>query len=165
MKQMAPMSLAELDSAPFRMVLSDVRPGSPAAVFAELAEPERWLGWFPLMTKAGWSSSQTACVGAERKVALRLLGRFEERFLAWEPGKRFAFTMIASTSPLARQMAEDYRLTREAGGTRLEWTIGAVPTTIGRVGTPALRLVSKRLFSGLIGNLSRVLRERGTQVA
>jgi polyketide cyclase/dehydrase/lipid transport protein len=165
MRDMAPMTLADLDTAPFRMVQSAVLPGSPDVVFAQLSEPERWVGVFPLMTKAAWTSAQIECVGAERKVALRALGRFEERFIAWEPGKRFAFTMIASTSPLAKQMAEDYRFTREGGNTRLEWTVGAVPTLLGRAGTPALRLVTRQLFTRFLANLGRVLRERGTQVA
>jgi hypothetical protein len=125
----------------------------------------RWLGWFPLMQRAEWTSSATSCVGAERAVALRLLGRFHERFLAWEPGKRYAFTMTASTSPLAKQMAEDWRLSREAGGTRIEWIVGAVPTALGRAGTPMLRAVTQRLFRQGTSNLGRLLRQRGTQVA
>jgi polyketide cyclase/dehydrase/lipid transport protein len=165
MRSMTPMSLADLDTAPFRMVHSAVLPGSPDAVFAQLAAPERWVGVFPMMTKAAWSSAQIACVGAERRVTLRMLGRFEERFLVWEPGKRFAFTMIASSSPLTTQMAEDYRLTREGADTRLEWIVGAVPTLLGRAGTPALRLVTRQLFTRFLANLGRVLRERGTQVA
>ena len=107
MKTMEPMTLAELDTAPFRVVQSTVLPGTPDQVFAELADPARWIGWFPLMRKAAWTSNSTACVGAERTVGLRLLGRFAERFLAWEPGKRYAFTMIASTSPLARPIASE----------------------------------------------------------
>ncbi len=162
---MAPMTLPDLDDAPFRMVQGAVLPGTPDAVFAELADPARWLGWFPLMRRAEWTSPATACVGAERAVALRLLGTFDERILAWEPGKRFAFTMTASTSPLATQMAEDWRLSREAGGTRLEWIVAAVPSALGRAGTPVLRQVMKRLFRQGTSNLGRVLRERGTQVA
>jgi hypothetical protein len=165
MKKMEPMTLADLDTAPLRVVQSEVLPGTPDRVFAELADPERWLGWFPLMRKAAWTSAKTACVGAERAVGLRLLGRFEERFLAWEPGARFAFTMTASTSPLARRMAEDWRLSSTAGGTRIEWIVAAHPSTLGRAGTPALRLVMRRLFTQGMSNLTRILRERGTQVA
>ena len=165
MRAMTPMTLAELDSAPFRVELSTNLPGTPEAVFAQLADPTRWLDWFPLMHQARWTSASIAAVGAERRVDLRVLGAFVERIVAWEPGARFAFTMTASTSPLAARMAEDWRISRAGKGTRLDWTIGGHPTLIGRVATPALRAVSTQLFKRGGSNLARLLRERGTQVA
>lgn len=81
------------------------------------------------MTRAEWTSEITKAVGAERFVSIRLFGQFSERFIAWEAPNgdtaRFAFTMTASTSPLANAIAEDYRLTRTATGTRLDWIFGA----------------------------------------
>jgi hypothetical protein len=165
MKTMEPMALADFAAAPFRVEQSLVLPGTPEQLFLELAEPARWIGWFPLMRRAEWTSAKTAQVGAERSVSLRVFGRFDERMLAWEPGKRFAFTMIASSSPLVRRMGEDWRLVRDAGGTRLEWTVAAVPTTLGKLATPALRRVLTRLFQGGGQNLRRVLHERGTQAS
>lgn len=165
MRAMQPMTLAEIETAPFRVVQQVTLPAGPDAVFAELADPARWLDWFPLMHRAVWTSAATEGVGAERAVALRVFGKFEERFLAWEPGKRYAFTMTASTSPLAARMAEDWRLSRDNHGTRLEWTVAAVPTTIGRPATPVLRLVLRRMFVRGTANLGRLLQHRGTQVA
>jgi uncharacterized protein YndB with AHSA1/START domain len=162
---MDPMTLAELDSAPVRLEFSELLPGPPEVVFRELAEPERWIGWFPLMREARWTSSQTACVGAERTVHLRVFGRFREIFLAWEPGSRMAFTMLESTSPLARRMAEDWRLAREQGGTRLTWVVGIAPTRIGKLAVPGLRPIVGRMFRQGMANLGRVLGGRGTQVA
>jgi len=62
-------------------------------------------------------------------------------------------------------MAEDWRMQREGNGVRLEWTVGGYPTGIGKLGTPALRLVLSRLFTGAHAKLQKRLRERGTQVA
>src|SRR5262245_7154250 len=165
MHTMEPMTLADFATAPFRVEQSVVLPGTPEQLFTELAEPGRWIGWFPLMRRAEWTSAATAQVGAERLVAMRVFGRFHERMLAWEPGKRFAFTMIASTSPLVRRMAEDWRRPRDAGGTRLDWTVAAVPTTLGRMTAPMQRRVLARLFRGGGENLRRVLHERGTQAS
>lgn len=165
MHAMEPMTLADIETAPFRAVASATLDAPPETVFAQLAEPACWLDWFPLMRRAAWTSSTTAAVGAERSVALRVFGKFDERFLAWEPGKRYTFTMTASTSPLVSRMAEDWRLSREAGGTRLEWTVAAVPTTLGRAGTPMLRMVLRRMFRRSATNLGRLLSHRGTQVA
>jgi uncharacterized protein YndB with AHSA1/START domain len=153
MKTMPPVTLESFEDAPFLFTANAVLPHTPAEAFAELADPARWPAWFPLMRSAAWTSAETSRVGAEREVAMRLFGRFQERILAWEPGARFAFTMTASASPLVDRMGEDYRLTPERDGVRLTWVVAAVPTTLGRVGAPALRLVLSRMFRGAVANL------------
>lgn len=165
MREMKPMTLAELDSAPFRVDMSTTLPGSPEALFEQLADPTRWVDWFPLMHRARWTSATTGAVGSERQVDVRVFGGFAERIIAWEPGARFAFTMTASSSPLVSRMAEDWRITREGKGVRLDWTVAAHPTMIGRPATPILRAVLSRMFQRGGSNLARLLRERGTQVA
>ncbi|HEU0034167.1 MAG TPA: SRPBCC family protein [Kofleriaceae bacterium] len=162
---MEPMTLAELDTAPFRVTQSVTLPATPDAVFAELADPVRWTDWFPLMRRAEWTTETTATVGAERRVGMRVFGVFVERMLAWEPGKRFAFTMVGSSSPFVARMGEDWQLSREAGGTRLDWIVGAYPTLVGKPAAPVLAAVLRRMFRQGGGNLARMLKQRGTQVA
>jgi hypothetical protein len=162
---MEPMTLAEIEAAPFRVQETARFDASPAALFAQLADPATWPGWFPTMVRAAWITPQTSGVGAEREVALRVFGKYREKMIAWEPGERFAFTMTGSTSPLVRRMGEDWRLTRDGNGVRLDWIVGGYPTTLGKVGAPALRLVLRRLFAGGGSRLAKLLQERGTQVA
>lgn len=158
MRTMTPMNLSDFDSGPFRHQLSVRIDASREAVFAELADPARWLTWFPLMHEAAWVTPQVAMVGAEREVALYVFGRFRERMIAWEPNLRFAFTMTASTSPLASQMAEDNRLTSNADGTtQLDYTVAFTPTAIGKLAFPALRLVMTALVLRACRNLERSL--------
>lgn len=165
MKAMQPMTFGDFELAPFRVRLSGRVSAPPDVVWAEFEEPARWVDWFPMMHHAAWTSSSTRRAGAEREVALTVFGRFRERILAFDPGARFAFTMIESESPLVRRMAEDWTLERDGSHTRLGWTVVATPTTLGRAGQPALRLVLRRMFGQAVSNLERVLRQRGTHVS
>jgi len=145
-KSLAPTDLAFFDSAAMRIVASARLSASPTRVFDSFADPAAWPHWFPLLKTARWVAG-TPGIGAEREVEMVALGRFRERFIAWEPGRRFAFTMIGSTSPLAVQLAEDYRLTADGGGTRVDWVMAATPTALGKLTSAPTRLLMRRLFA------------------
>lgn len=162
LRTMTPLDVGDFDSAPLRVVQAATLPATPDQVFAEFADPARWIGWFPLMREARWTSALTAAAGAEREVALRVFGRFAERILVWQPGERFTFTMTASNSPLAARMAEDWRLSRDGGGTLLTWIVAAHPTALGNVMRPMLRLTMRRMFRQASANLRRLLSARAS---
>jgi hypothetical protein len=143
MRALQPLAVAEFDSAPFRFTASGHVAGSARAVFTELADPARF---FPMMTRSVWTTAETGGVGAEREVTLRILGRFHERMLVWEPDRRLTFAMTGTTSPLVDQLGEDFRISPEDGGVRLDWIVAGKPSGLGRVATPALRLMLRRLF-------------------
>lgn len=148
MKDLQAQGLDYFADAPVRLACQAHLAAAPDAVFAMLAEPALWPTWFPLMTRAAWvAPTTTGDVGAERDVALRLLGHFRERMIAWQPGQRFAFTMVQSSSPFASKMAEDYRLQAVAGGTELNWTFAITPTTVGALAVPGLRIVMRKIFT------------------
>ncbi|HET9620302.1 MAG TPA: SRPBCC family protein [Kofleriaceae bacterium] len=146
MKALEPTDLAFFDRAALRITATVQLSAPPDRVFASFAEPSEWLHWFPLMTAARWTAGAPG-LGAEREVALTGLGRFRERMIAWQPGQRFAFTMIGSSSPLASRLAEDYQLRGERGGTRVDWVMAATPTTLGNLVATPTRVVMQRLFA------------------
>lgn len=156
MKSLEPTDLAFFDRAALRITSTVQLSVPPDRVFASFAEPSDWPRWFPLMTQARWVSG-AAAVGAEREVALTALGRFRERFIAWQPGARFAFTMIGSTSPLALQLAEDYQLTPDGRGTRVDWVMAATPTGLGKLLAGPTRVMMQRLFARGGRNLEHLL--------
>ena len=158
MFSLEPQPLAFADTAPLRVTDSATIEASPARVFGAFADTASWPRWFPLMHKARWVTAEIDQVGAEREVALRLLGGYVERFIAWEPGARFAFTMTQSSSPMARAIVEDFRFTGVDGGTRIDWVLAADPRTLGKIARPALEQIMPRVFRRAGKQLERYLR-------
>jgi hypothetical protein len=152
MRSMTPLALDDYSEQPFRFTATAKLDADPIAVFAELGDMSLW---FPLMRRSVWKTAATSGVGAEREVDVRTFGKFRERMLAWDPGERIAFTMIGTTSPLVERMAEDWRVSRDDIYTRLDWTVVAKPTLLGRVATPALRAALRMIFIRGCGNLQK----------
>jgi uncharacterized protein YndB with AHSA1/START domain len=147
-RPLPPQTLDFFERAPLRVTESATIAAPPLRVFSAFADAPSWPKWFPLMHTAKWVSKEIECVGAEREVALYGLGSYVERFLAWEPGKRFAFTMTASSSPLADAIAEDFKMSpvRDGAATRIAWTLAADPTRVGRALRFGLEATMRQVF-------------------
>lgn len=161
MANMAPLTPADesfFRDAPQRIVQQISLGAEPDLVFEALADASSWPKWFPLMNEAAWVSDQTSGVGAEREVNLRLLGRFRERMIAWEPGERYAFTIVSSTSGMASTIGEDYRIRSDGPGrSLLDWTFAAAPRSWVKPAAPIVKLAMTRLFAAAGPRLDRYL--------
>ncbi|WP_029431976.1 SRPBCC family protein [Blastococcus sp. URHD0036] len=145
-----------IDSAKHRVTVSHVLPASPDVVFAALAEdPAGWGAWFPGFTDAGrYLTPGPHGVGSQREVFARG-SRFLETVLAWEPGRRWAFRVDEAGLPAVRALAENFLLTPEGSGTRVDYTM-AQETSPGFVGGLIIR------FAG--GQLRKALKNLGTHL-
>jgi uncharacterized protein YndB with AHSA1/START domain len=160
MRSLPPCELAWIEKAPAKIELTTYLTAPPDKVFAAFADAAGWTSWFPDMTEARWLDGATGGVGHERQVKLRLLGTFRERFIAWEPPHRFAFTIVETTSSMLHQLGEDYRLSADGSGTRFDWTMGSDPAGLGKLGTPLLRMMLRRTMRRGIAKLDRQLTGR-----
>lgn len=153
MRDMVPMELDDIERAPLFVRAEATLDATPDAVFDELGDPSLW---FPLMRRSVWRSGATSGVGAQREVDLIAFGAFRERMLAWDRGRRCAFTMTATTSPIVARMAEDWLLGETPDGrARLTWLVGGALTPVGRPLAPALKLVLRGMFATAARGLAK----------
>jgi Polyketide cyclase / dehydrase and lipid transport len=81
--------------------------------------------------------------------------RVQERFLAWEPGHRLAFTLTESNAPDLHSMAEDWVVTPDpadpAGKAILTTTIGVEAARLLSPFPGLVRVALKRSLDGAAG--------------
>jgi Polyketide cyclase / dehydrase and lipid transport len=78
-----------IERAPVSFSGSVTTTASPQAVFAILADHERWPDWFPLLKKEEVLGPRREGVGI-RRVATFPGAKIEELFIAWDPGQQRA---------------------------------------------------------------------------
>jgi uncharacterized protein YndB with AHSA1/START domain len=111
------------DRAQVRLAFSRVVPAPPERVFDVLADHEGWTRWFVDFKKASVTSAAREGLGTRRRVWVGPMV-LDEQFIAWESGRRFSFTMLASNLPILSAMVEDWRLAPVESGTRVDYTVG-----------------------------------------
>jgi hypothetical protein len=160
MKTLAPMDLEFLANPPEAMEFAATIDASAVQVFDILADPGKLGLWLKDFKGANWLTEAPHGVGSEREVRLKLI-TVRERFLAWDPGKRFAFVMDATSLPIVEAMGEDMRL-EPRGDNRCEvrWRVCYAPTLVGKVVRPVARAVFGKLFRDSLASL-KTLAERG----
>lgn len=148
--------------APHRFVMERELAGTPAAIFAILADVSEWPRWFPDMRGVTWISPE-----AERNKphAVRRAdtgsGDVIEHFVVWDEGKRLAFYAERMTTPLVSEFFEDYVI--EPVGTdrsRLIWTVAFSPRIVFRPLMFAIRPKFAKMFDAAADALVRHVEKR-----
>jgi len=117
---------------------------SPQETFDRIVEPQFAPSWVADCKACRWLEPGT--IGALRLMELKGLS-VEERVIAWEPGKRFAFAIERATVPILRRMVEDMTLEESPTGTRVRWTVAFEPRLFARPLTPILRPRFQKMFA------------------
>ncbi len=133
-------SLDWAEQAPLIVQATATAAAGPEAVFAVLADHERWPEWFPSVTRVEVIGAREG-IGAQRRVHVPGAS-FEEEFIAWEVGARWSFTVTAARPRFMRALVEDCRLTPVADGTHLDYRMCFEPTAWA---APVMRLAAGRM--------------------
>ena len=146
-----PVELDFLGSAPWRFETVVELRASPERVFALFEDGESWPRWFPGIRRVEWTTPDPKGVGTTRTVSLGLAAA-HEYFLAWEPGRRFAFRFEGANRPLFRAGVEDYVLEPSGAGTRFTYVVALEPTwLLWLLGPVARPMLAKTFRDGAAG--------------
>jgi hypothetical protein len=144
--------LSFLDRAPVRHVFTAMVAAPRAAVFAELAEPTTWPSWFPGVRSARYHGAPPFGVGTIREADVSGT-RWVEEMIAWDEGRRWAYTVLEASTPLAHAQVESFEVEDAPGGTQVRWTLAIEPRLVQRLAAPIAPLIMRRVFERAMRNL------------
>jgi carbon monoxide dehydrogenase subunit G len=130
---------------------------SRAAVFAAFVDPGSWPGWFPGVRAASYQTRAPYGVGTVRMAHVGIT-RWVEEIVAWDDGRRWAWTVLRATVPLAMAQIESFEFADDGDGTRVRWTIALEPRLLTRFGLPFMGRTLTRLLARAGRNLEEHLR-------
>ena len=151
--------LGFVDRAPVVHVAeADVAAARPR-VFDALVDPAGWRHWFPSVRAASYEGPPPHGVGTIR-VANVGGTRWQEEMIAWDDGRRSAWTVTGASVPLATAQVESFEVRDVGGGTRVRWTLALEPRLLARLGGPFFGRTIARLLHRAMDNLGIYLRGR-----
>lgn len=139
--RLQPVDLTFAAHAPYACINDADIAASPAVVFEALADLEGWPARFGPATRGEWITSPPHGIGTVRAVQVGAM-YLAECFVAWEPGRRFAFTIIEANLPFARSMLEDVQIAASRGGSRVTYAIYYAPPLLLR---PFAGFITRRI--------------------
>ncbi|MCU1499747.1 MAG: polyketide cyclase [Acidimicrobiales bacterium] len=159
MATMTPQEIAFADSAPVQAAGSAEMVARPDEVWAVLLDYPAWPAWFPTVKRCRATSEPPTGVGSTREVVLWGGSRFQERFIAWEDGRLWAFTATEMKPGGLRSLVERVTIEElEAGRCRVTYRMAFDPY-------PALKPLAPLLRVGISRVLTKAMCRLGDQVA
>ncbi|CAN5494512.1 SRPBCC family protein [soil metagenome] len=158
MGRMAAQEIEFADTAPLRAEGSAMIAASPAEIWAVLLDYEAWPTWFAGVRSCRATSDPATGVGSTRTVSIGGGSTFDERFIAWDEGRLWAFTGIEMKPLAIRSLVE--RVTIEDLGpnrTRVTYRMAFDP----KPAVKPMALLARPLISR---NLAKAMRALAREV-
>ena len=143
---------------------------TPDEVFRIVTAPSEIGRWMPDVRGARWVTGEPHGVGSLREVRLSTIA-VHAKVLLWEPGERFAFTIVRASAPILKRMVEDFRFepiglpvgARALGtglgpspATRVRWTISYQPKALAMPLEPLLAPRFAKMFEAASRRLTQL---------
>lgn len=128
-------------------------------VFEALADAPGWAAWFPNVRSAEYTSPAPHGRGAIRLAEVAGT-TWEEEVIVWDVGRRYGWTVLHASVPLATAQVELFELTDTARGTAIRWTLALEPRLIARLGAPLAEPAIRMLWLRAMQNLEALLTGR-----
>jgi uncharacterized protein YndB with AHSA1/START domain len=123
-----------------------------ARVFDAFIDPESWPDWFPNVQRATYTSPPPFGVGTIR-VAHVGGTRWVEEMVAWDDGRRWAWTVLRASVPFAEAQVECFDFADAGVGTQIRWTLALDPRLVARLGARFATGAIRRLLARATANL------------
>ena len=164
-RQLRPVGVEYLGTAPVTATLRQTIPASAAATFRGFEDPDSWPRWLDPIDEVVWTSPPPFGVGTTRDVIGRA-GTISEEFFAWDDGHRMSFFFTATDVPIFGAFCEDYELVPTGDDECvLVWRYGFECRGVFRLVQPLVAAVFKRMGTRALGQLAEYMREHGHRYA
>ena len=145
------VGLEFLDVSDNVFVAREVVKATPEQIFDVFEDAHSWTVWALPILKVEWTSPQPYGVGTTRNVHMMgdMIGY--EEFVAWERGKRMAFSFVGCSKDATEKFLEDYRVTDLGDGTcEVEWHMAMEPKGFSQhlmfMTRPVMRIANRAMF-------------------
>ena len=124
---------------------------TPEQIFEVFEDDVAWTVWALPIQRVEWTSPKPFGVGTTRTVYMMGDMNGYEEFIAWEPGKRMAFTFLGCSKENPEKFLEDYRVTDLGNGTcRVVWYMAmdkrGEPKWTDALTRPIMRMANQWMF-------------------
>ena len=149
--------LGFLESAPHRVSISRIVCAAPEQVWAVVSDHSTWTEWFvPTLRSAAAPSEPGWGFGSTRRVQMTTGMRVDERFIAWDEPRLWAFTATAVRPALFSGLVECVRIEPDGAVSMVTYTMAFAANWWSRPMMPVVRRSAARGLTKALANLEPV---------